>query len=161
MDALVTDIKNKLNDIGVFNWVAIWNNQLERVKGADLYAVKNPSAYVELETIDNHQLLEGYQGYDININIHIISEELDAGDGTIDDQISIYALRDNVVRIFSLYNANQGGFMQKINEYQDYDHTNLYHYVVQYKMHYIDDTAVIKPLTYTGITFQTAITIIK
>lgn len=161
MDALVQDIRQKLTDTGVFNWVAIWNNQIVRMKNLTEYAINNPSAYIEISTPDFHQLGEEYQGIDIDMNIHIISNELDSGDGDIDNQMSIFGLRDAVVRAFSLYEASMGGFMVKTSETQDYNHTNLYHYIIQYKMHYIDDTAVEPKLTISGVSLQTPITITK
>jgi hypothetical protein len=141
MDALIQDLKQKLIDIGSFNWVAIWNGQINKMHDAKAFAIQNPSAYIQIETNDFKQLGESYQGVDLHIDIHIISEELDAGDGDIDSQISVFKLRDDVVKTFSLYKTNMGGFMVKINETQDYNHTNLYHYIIQYVIHYIDDTA--------------------
>lgn len=141
MENLIQDLKTKLQGLNIFNWVAVWNNQFQRLLEDTSYAINNPSAYIEIVTADFHQLGEGRQGIDIVMNIHIISMELDEGNGDIDSHISIYGLRDTVVKSFAIYEAHMGGFMIKTTETQDYNHTNLYHYIIQYKMHYIDDTA--------------------
>lgn len=140
MEELINDIKQKLVDTGNFNWINTWNNQLERMQNEQEYAIQNPSCYVELETLDAHQLLDGYQGMDINVNIHILSEELDASDGSIDEFRSIFGLRDSVVIALDRYKPSQGGYMIKISEQQDYSHTNMYHYIIKYVLHWIDDT---------------------
>jgi hypothetical protein len=159
MDKLIQDLQTKLLSTNVFNWVGIWNNHYEKMLEGKEYAIMNPSAYVELETNNFGQLGSGYQGIDIIMRIHILSEELDAGDGNIDGFISIYGLRDAVVKKFSLYDAYMGGFLIKTNEQQHYDHSNLYHYVIEYTMHYVDDTAVPALTTITGVILSTTVII--
>lgn len=161
MGELFKNIINKLKETNKFNWLAPWNNQFERMQNEEGYAIMNPSCYVELNTTDQHQLLKAYQGYDIEVIIHVISEELDAGDGDIDAFYSIYELRDEVVKALSLFNFEQGGFLQKISEVQDYSHTNLYHYMITYRGHYIDKTAVLPDITISGVSLTNTITINK
>lgn len=159
MGELFNNIITQLKETNKFNWYSVWNNQIERMINSESYAIMNPSVYVELETQDQHQLLENYQGYDINVNIHIVAEELDAGDGNIDEFISVYTLRDEVVKKLNFFRINQGGFLTKISEIQDYNHSNLYHYIITYRAHYIDNTAVITPLTVTGTTLSPTVII--
>jgi hypothetical protein len=142
MELIIKDVIGKLQSTGQFNFIAVWNNQLERLKNSENYSIMAPAAFVELISDDEQQLGNSYQGYDVDLNIHIISEELDAGDGNIDNFFSIYGLRDIVVKSLSLYEVNMGGFMVKVGETPDYDHDNLYHYIIRYRFHYIDDTAV-------------------
>lgn len=142
MEDLINSIIEKLKTIDKFQWLGIWNDQLARMRDDSQYAIQNPSCYIQLETTNFGQLGCEYQGLDILISIHIIAEELNALDNTIDNFYSIFTLRDDVIYALSLFNADMGGFMQKENEYQDYEHTNLYHYVLQYRMHWIDDAAI-------------------
>jgi len=161
MGELFTDLKNKIAETNNFNFINPWNNQLDKMKEGNAYAIHNPSCFIELETVDMHQLLKKYQGYDINVNIHIVSEELDAADGTMDSHLSVFELRDIIIKTLALYKPPQGGYLVKKYEIQDYTHTNVYHYIISYVFHYIDDTAVQPLMVITGSTLATTIKITK
>ena len=139
MEALITSIRDRVETIGLFNYINIWNNQVSRMNNNTENPINNPSCFIELQTNNELQLPCEYQGYDIDVVFHIVQDELNTFDTFgMDSQISIYKLRDELVKSFSLFRPFQGGFMTKISESQDRNHTNLYHYTITYRFHYIE-----------------------
>jgi len=141
MGDLVLELLTRLRLNTDFQLITVWNNQLEYIENGQNYSLPLPGAFVELVTDNFGQLGEGYQGVDLKINIHIIQEFYNSDN--IDEDLTIYNLRDSIVRSLSLWKASKTGYFTKIDEYQDYDHNNVYHYKITFMTHWIDDTAVI------------------
>lgn len=143
MDDLYLGLENIILNIGVtgstiFNFTQVWNNQLEHLKSSDDYMYQLPCVLLEMNTTNFNQLGCGYQNIDMNIKFHIIQDFYN-GDN-MSENLSIFTLRDYIVKTFSLHNPDKCGSFIKTNEYQDYNHKNLYHYIVEYVTNYIDDT---------------------
>ncbi len=121
-----------------FNTVAVYNKQVQRMLRGDGYSFQLPALFVEVEE-DNYQaLLNGITSSDLIINFHIIMEELDSGDGNLDQNINIFQYRNNIKSTFSLFKLQQGGPFVWLDEDEDYNHDNIYHYILGYKCYYID-----------------------
>lgn len=142
MDELYTLLENKIIGIGgtgsVFNFTQVWNNQLDHLKRSDDYNYSLPCVLIEMRTDNFEQLGAGYQAVDMFIRFHIIQDFYN-GDN-MSENLSIFQLRKHIVEEFSLFKMDKCGSLVKVNEIQDYDHTNLYHYIVEYKTQWIDDT---------------------
>lgn len=134
-----------------FQHTMVWNNQLDSLIDSDDYSIPFPSVLIELGQEGSTDLSLNYTAIDMVVRFHIIQDYYN-GDN-MSENLTIFELRDQIIKTFSNYQPCQGGFLNLRNEYQDYSHTNLYHYVVEYVFHYIDNTAV-KPDYYapTGTT---------
>ena len=147
MGDLTLEILTQLRLIPELQLVTIWNNQFDYLEDGKSYSFPLPCAFVEIISDNFGQLGDRYQGVDIEVNIHIGQEFYNGNN--MDENFSIYQLRDKVVKNLSLYKASKTGHFMKEREQQDYDHNNVYHYIISYKVHWIDDTAVISGTTTT------------
>ena len=140
MGDLIQQIIDRLKLITDLKFVTIWNNQFNYISDGSVYSFPFPNAFIEVIS-DNLQDIGGqYQGSDLLINIHIGQ---DFYNGTnIDENFNIFALRDLLVKSLSNFQPITCGKMIKVSETQDFEHTNVYHYILGYKVHFIDNTAV-------------------
>lgn len=119
----------------------IWNNQLNSERNAEIYDFPKPSAFVEFITPVSFQELGGNFGSaDLGINIHLIHEYYNQ-DGTFEQDLAVFDLRDSIVRLLSQYKPTACGLMVKVSEQQDYDHDNLYHYIIGFVTNFTDSTS--------------------
>lgn len=135
----ILDILTKLREITELQFVRVWNNQIETRKDGQHYDYPTPAAFVEVinEPVWE-QLGVGFQGADLGIKIHLEHNYYDAQDGTFEQDLVIFDLRDKIVAKLSLYEATACGPLTKTGEAQDYDHDNVYHYTIDFVCHFID-----------------------
>ena len=151
MGDLVLELMTQLRLIPELQFVTIWNNQFDYIEDGKTYSFPFPCAFVEIISDNFGQLGNRYQGVDVQVKIHLGQEFYNGSN--MDENLTIYSLRDKVVQNLSLYKASKTGPFTKINEQQDYDHNNIYHYELTYAAHWIDDAAVIVEPTLTGTTW--------
>jgi len=144
----ITDILAKLSSLNYANnagqtpnlYARVWNGQVKQLQRGENYPYPLPAAFLEVVLPDDYsQLAEGITECDITFRIHLVDEELDAGDGTMDQNLVIFALRDAVIKLLTYYQPIACSNLQKVSEQQDYDHTNVYHYIIDFKCSFIDD----------------------
>ena len=137
---VINEIVAELRKIPELKLVTIWNNQFNYMEDGEIYSFPMPCAFVEVSADNFEQLGDRYQAGDISIKIHIGQ---DFYNGTnIDENLTIFVLRDLVVRKLSLFKPTTAGAMVKTSEKQDFQHSNVYHYEIDFKTHYIDNTDV-------------------
>ena len=163
MNGLYLELENKIlamtggTGSTIFNHTMVWNNQLNHLINSDDYSFGLPAVLIEMGTENYGDLGQNYMAVDMILKYHIIQDFYNGPN--MSENLTIFALRDAVIKEFNAYQPTGGGFMSTNNEYQDYDHTNLYHYVIEYVFHFIDDTAVL-PIYYgtaTTLTINTDI----
>lgn len=147
MVEFINCIVNNLKEIPEFNHVQIWNSQFDYLEEGGSYSFPFPCVFVEIITDEFGQLGNNYQGGDVSVNIHL-GNDFYNGCG-FDDNLDIYTLRDLAVKKLNMLKTPLSGVMFKISETPDYNHSNVYHYIIQYKCHIIDDTAVNKDILTT------------
>jgi hypothetical protein len=117
----------------------IWNNQLSRERTGESYDFLKPAVFVEIiNNVQYAMLGQGFQSADVGWKIHLIHEMYDAEDGTFDQDLAVFDLRDQIVALLSLYQPTACGPLVRTSEGQDYDHDNLYHYVIDFVCNFID-----------------------
>jgi hypothetical protein len=143
----ILDICTKLREILVPNGegqtvaphVRIWNNQVKYEDKGELYDFPKPAFFIEVINSVSYQTIGmGMQAADIGVRIHIVHERLDAADGTFEQDLVIFDLRDKVRAKLNLYEPVACGPLTVVDEEQDYEHTNIYHYIVDFVCHFID-----------------------
>ena len=123
-----------------FQFVQIWNNQLDQLAEGTTYVFPFPCAFIEIISPSTWLPLgQGYSVGDIIIRIHIGHEEYDAGGGDFEQNVNVFTLRDAVITQLNNFQPTGCSSLMKVNESQDYMHTNLYHYYVDFKASFIDD----------------------
>lgn len=135
----IDDIKDVLQDITGF--CRIWNNQFRYMEDQTIESFPFPCSFVEVVMPQTHsQLSAGYTESDVTFKIHLGAVEYDAIDGTLEQNTSIFTLRDSVVAALTYYAPRGCGPLMKISEEQDYEHTNVYHFILSFQCGFIDAT---------------------
>lgn len=135
----ILDIKNRLQS--TIGFCRIWNNQLRWMEQGQIESFPMPCAFVEVLMSQEHdQLSMGFTESDVTFRIHVAAVEYDAQDGTLEENKSIFSLRDSVVQLLTYFEPSGCSRLMKIREEQDYEHTNVYHYMISFKCSFIDTT---------------------
>lgn len=140
MGDLINEILTRLRLIVDFQFVAIWNNQFEYLQDGGEYVFPMPCVFVEVQNENNQDLGCNYQGQDINIIFHIGQDFYNGSQ--MEQNFTIFELRDLLVKSISNFKPTTASKMVKTSELQDFNHSNVYHYAISYKTHWIDNTAV-------------------
>lgn len=144
---VVSELLTKLRTIQVgslegFNtslYATIWNNQLSYIKDGKQHNIPFPAAFVEfISPVAYEQLGVGVVNAELGINIHIIAEQFDSGDGFYDQNLTIFDIRDAVLHSVRGSQLTGCSSLMFVGENQDYDHDNLYHYIISFVTNYID-----------------------
>lgn len=133
--SLITQIKT----IGTFQFVHIWNNQLQQIIDGETYVFPFPNVFVEIVTPNTYLPIGGgYSAADIIIRIHIGHEEYDAGNGNYEENTNVFTYRDAIIKALNNFQPTSCSSMMKVSEQQDYNHTNVYHYMIDFSCSFID-----------------------
>lgn len=143
----IQDILTRLQTLQVVNgdgktvnmYARVWNNQIKRLADQTGYTFPMPAAF--LEVINSPQFAElglGFQSADIGWRVHIAHEFYDAQDGTMDQDLTIFDLRDKVVGLLSLSKPTGCGTMARVAETYDYDHGNVYELIIDFICNFTD-----------------------
>jgi len=142
----------------VFKNRAVWNDNVNRILAGKSKSYWMPSVWVEMQLGKEINLGGKLNGYDITFIFHIVHMELDALDGTYDQNFNIFTYRDLIHKKFLSYTPVQCGAMRYAGEQQNYNHNNYYEYIIKYQSHYIDQTAdpllTGEQIEYTGSTYS-------
>lgn len=142
----LTDILAKLSALNdntgapVLKYVRVFNNQFEQLEHGKVEAIPLPCGLVEMVKPIAWLMIGGrLRQADVTWKIHLGMEQLDAGDGTMEQNLDVYdQLRDTVTAWLTGYRPTGGNEMVAIEDEPDYAHTNLYHMVVSFKNAVID-----------------------
>jgi hypothetical protein len=136
---ILTRLTTKLKDTDVVKFVQIWNDQFRFMEDQQTYSFPFPCVFVEVvNDLEFNQIGGGYEQADIDWCIHIGQDFYNADDGTQEQNLTIFDLRDKVVEVLSNYKPTACGLMFRTKESQDYEHTNVYHYKVYFRCGFID-----------------------
>ena len=146
--APIVDIINKLKTLQLPNnagnspglYSAVWNEQLQRLEEGESYPFNLPAAFVELLMSNNYQQLgSGITASDLTFRIHLAMEQIDAGDGDLDQNLTIFEYRDAIVDLLTHFEPTACSMLMHVNNEQDYGHNNVYVYLIDFTCHFIDD----------------------
>lgn len=118
--------------------VAMWNKQTKYAEDGKGFPFATPAAYVELLPQDYTQLGSGWSMADISVRIHLCDRQLDAADGTIDQNLEVYTYRDLIKANLVLFRPANCSNLFEIHEHQDYDHDSIFHYVLDFQCAFTD-----------------------
>lgn len=136
--AVFNEIMVQGRTITDYEHVAVWNDQLNRMENAEGLSLPFPALYVEIIPQEYNALALGVTSSDLSIRLHVCHQQLDAGDGTFDQNLDVFDLRDKTKIKFQLFKPSNCGSMIQVGEEQDYEHGNVYHYILEFKTHFID-----------------------
>lgn len=145
--APIQDILTRLSTLTPLNqdnltpplYARMWNNQLKDQAEGKTYSFPFPCSFLELINPTNYNRLgNGIDESDVVWRIHLAHEQLDAMDGTFEQDLTIFDLRDSIVALLSGFKPTGCGSMVRIHEEQDYNHDNIYHYMIDFICGFID-----------------------
>lgn len=140
LKAPVLDIIAKIEADTSIKFARIWNNQFKYMEDQQIESFPFPCCFLEEIMPNNYdQLGLGMTISDVIFRFHIGAVEMDSGTGTIEQNTSIFDLRDEIIRTFTYYRAPACSGLQKVSETQDYTHTNVYHYIIDFKCSFVDN----------------------
>ncbi len=143
----VQDVLTQLATIQVQNqelqtvalYTRIFNNQVKRQKEGTTLAYPLPAAFVEvIKPAKFKRLLNGASESDLVFCIHLQHWFTDAQDGTFDQDLPIFDLRDKVIAALSNFRPTACGNLMLTAESQDYDHDDIYVYLIEFTCSFID-----------------------
>lgn len=125
----------------VFNYIAIWNNHIKKSLSGENYSFLFPAIFVEVKDTNSEVWLNGVSIQDLEIIFHICHQELDAEDGTLDQNFDVFNFRTYIRQYFTNYSKAPvlNTFMFKKEE-EDFNHNQIYHWKETFKTRYIDQT---------------------
>lgn len=125
----------------------MWNNQLERVMKGEMQLFDMPAVFIEFITSDTNgsSMGGGVQIFNpVIFKLHILHKQYDAGDGTFEQNLDVYDLKDLIYKkVYKLQpgltdETNPIGSCIRISEEQDYQHHIVYHYIQTYQTTFVD-----------------------
>jgi hypothetical protein len=120
-------------------YVRIWNNQPQKQKSGKIQAYPLPAAFVEvIKPTKFKPLLNGASESDLVWRIHLQHWFTDAQDGTMEQDLLIFDLRDQVLATLNLYKPTSCGNLMFSDEGQDFNHDDIYVYLVEFTCSFID-----------------------
>ena len=146
---VITDLLAKLATIQVVNqdgqtvpiYSHIWNNQISYAEDGKGYSWPRPAAFIELVSPVQFEIIGlGFRSADIGIRVHLIHDFYNS-EGTYGQDLTIFDLRDKVISVkdgLSQYCPTACGPLNCVSESQDYDHGNLYHYILEFITNFTD-----------------------
>lgn len=141
------DILTQLTTLQVVNqdgqtvplYARIWNNQVEYEAQGKGIVFPKPAAFVEIVSPATYEVIgQGYRDTDLSIRIHLVHEFMDAGDGTFDQDLVIFDLRDQIIVLLTKFTPSGCGPMNCMVESQSYTHTNIYEYILDFVCNFTD-----------------------
>jgi hypothetical protein len=146
----IKDFMTKLRALPVVNGdgnafvpvVRIWNDQLRKVEEGTYPAFPSPAFFVEIVNNAVYQNIgQEFRAADLSFRVHIVHFYLDAQDGTFEQDLVVFTLRDILIQYLTgVTLSGCGGGLEAIAEGQDYGHGNMYHYLVDFVCNFIDST---------------------
>lgn len=140
MKNVFLSILTQLRGLNVFKNVYIYNNQIDLLRLGAI-SMDLPVVFVEIKITNPVNLGQKQNAADLIVRIHIAMMELNANDASMDNNISIFTYRDLINRTLIGFQPNLCGPISILPESPDYKHGNLYHYINEYKCHWIDTSA--------------------
>lgn len=141
------DVMSRLTTLQVQNqdyqfvslYTRIFNNQIKRQREGKEYAIPLPACFVEVIAPDTFDRIgNGFSESDLVFRLHLVHWFTDAQDGTFEQDLIIFDLRDSVIALMSNFRPTACNELFLISESQDYDHDDVYVYLLEFKCGFID-----------------------
>lgn len=147
MNQLFLDIQAQLiAEVPELLHTALYNNQIaymNREQGVE-ESFALPAGLIEFVN-DNvpRSIGNGVQIYEpLVVRIYTIMQQLDSGTGTQNQNLDIFALKNKVYLALQNWHTEGSGTFDRTGEKQDYDHNNLYVWIMEFTTSYIDSIAI-------------------
>ncbi len=143
----IQDILTRLGTLQVVNqgnqtvglYTRVWNKQVRNEIEGKTYSYPKPAAFLEIISPATYQVIgQMYRNADISFRVHLVHEFYDAQDGTMEQDLAIFDLRDQVIALLTGYAPTGCGPLNCMVEGQDDDHDNVYEYLLDFVANFTD-----------------------
>jgi hypothetical protein len=127
------------NNNPLFQYCAVWNDHVKNTLKGTNYSFLFPAIFVEVQDFNSEVWGVGVSVQDLYIKFHICHQQLDAIDGTLDQDLDVFDLRTSIRKYFTNYSKAPtfNTFMFQ-KEQEDYQHNMIYHWIETFKTRYCD-----------------------
>lgn len=140
--ALYTAIKAQiLSMVPECKFIAVWNNQVDKMQNGEDYSIPLPAIFVELPTNTPCDVVgNNVRVFDpLIIRFHIVDDRLDNMDGTLEENFEVFDLKQKNYAAFQLFKTNGSSSFNCTNESADEDHNNIYHFLQDFTTTWTDN----------------------
>lgn len=135
----ILDIMALISTLTDIKTVRIWNNQVKSIDSRQGYNFLFPAAFVAVQSpADYNQMGGGFAEADLTFTIYLFHEYYDASDGTFEQDLPVFAIRDELIKLLVGYQATACSSLFLVAETFSYDHDDVYEYQLQLKCSFID-----------------------
>lgn len=140
MKDLIQAVITQLNTVTGVKFVRVWNDQLTLDEQQANYSFPQPAIFPEfVNPQEIKQMGDGVQFYDpLIVRLHLLHWELDAGDGTMEQNLNVYDFAQEVQDKMQEFTPQGAGAFVRGLEERDYQHKGVYHLIIEYKTTFID-----------------------
>lgn len=118
----------------LYQLVRMWNNQIAWEKDGSGYTFEKPACFLELRPGETLQYLDNVTSTDYTFILHIVDMRLGEPDEVgMDQNLTVYEYRDKTKAKMVGFSPRNCSTMFQTDERQDYDHTDVYHYLLDFK----------------------------
>ena len=138
--------------------VRVWNNQVQGMIDQSIQAIPLPAVFVEFVFNGGGHDAEYLTARDMTVRFHIVTELLNT-EGSFEQNMKIYDLRDLILQYFTKWHVDTAGLpfnftpFQLVGEQPQYDHTNLYEYVIEFSTYFSQALGTAQQIQQTQGTF--------
>lgn len=116
----------------------VWNNQTELKKQGATYSYPTPAAFVEWQFGQGIPIGQGATAYDVTFRVMIEHQQLDAGDGSYEQDLEFTDIVNSVHRALNRFKPANCSHLFRSGVQLDHAHDNTYLCVLEYASHFVD-----------------------
>ncbi len=119
-----------------------WNNQLAQLESGEQMTFPFPAAFVEIiSDTPAVQLGQGVQLYDpLTVRVHVLAEKYNE-ESYLYRNLDVFDTKQDVYLALQKFEPANASTFVRISETQDNDHTNIYHYMIDFATNLMDLSA--------------------
>lgn len=118
----------------------IWNDQFRKIDEGSIEHNPLPAGYLEFMPEDNTEIGTGVFSGPVIFRVHLGHENYDNGENTFQQDLIIFGIRDKVVGLLNHFKPIGCSALTKVHEGPNYDHKNVYEYIIDFATTLIDDS---------------------
>lgn len=154
MAGLKQPIRGILTQLGTLNvtnqdnqtvalFARVFNDQYRKLKDGEIEHFPLPASLLQVVAPTNMKRIGGgVAAGDIVFRVHLAHEHMDSGDGTMEQDLDIFDLRDQVINLLSDFQPLGCSPLMYVSDTPNNDHTNLYIFEIDFVTHFLDNTGV-------------------
>ncbi len=123
-----------------FKYWNIFDDQINEMISGKTYSYNTPSCFIEFQPGEVKNIGANITEYRDSIwRVHLINMVLDGQNNTMEQNLSIFDVRDFVKSVMLNANISFCSKLQQSEDRLDYKHGNIYKYILGFKSNFLDN----------------------